>query len=222
MISLQSSPYPQTLDGPVVMTSNQNWYTQFGKRLFDITFSLLVSLLILSWLVPIVGLIILITSPGPALFVQIRTGRRGRPFACLKFRTMYFDRDPAFAQAVKGDIRITRIGRFLRKTNLDEMPQFWNVLMGQMSIVGPRPHALQHDSQYWDVINNYEFRYTVRPGITGLAQVRGARGETDALLKMQHRLKYDLHYMKRQSLWMDICICWQTIMPMLMGRVNAW
>jgi putative colanic acid biosynthesis UDP-glucose lipid carrier transferase len=222
MISIQPTTYNPELSELSTITSKQNWYTQYGKRSFDVCLSLLVSLFVLSWLVPILGIVILLTSPGPALFIQMRTGRRGKPFACFKFRTMYFERNPEFAQATKGDARVTRIGRFLRKTNLDEMPQFWNVLIGDMSIVGPRPHALQHDSQYWNVINNYEFRYTVRPGITGLAQVRGARGETDALLKMQHRLRYDLHYMKRQSLSTDVRLCWLTVKPMLTGKVNAW
>ncbi len=135
---------------------------------------------------------------------------------------MYYVENPAFAQATKDDPRITRLGQFLRRTNLDEMPQFLNVLLGDMSVVGPRPHAVQHDSQYWYKINDYRSRYSIRPGITGLAQVRGARGETDELIKMRHRLRYDLHYIKKQSVLVDINLCWLTIKSMIKGSVNAW
>src|SRR5205085_5907853 len=132
-----------------------------------------------------------LSSKGPVFFVQIRSGRKGQVFRCLKFRTMYHATNPSFAQCQQDDPRVTQIGRFLRRTNLDEMPQFLNVLWGDMSVVGPRPHALQHSAQFWNTMPEYRKRYRVKPGITGLAQVRGSRGETDQLIKMQHRVKYD-------------------------------
>lgn len=198
------------------------FYTQYGKRLFDIVVASLVAIFILSWMIPLVGLLIRLCSPGPVLFVQVRSGRNGRVFHCLKFRTMYHAPTAAFAQCRRNDARVTRIGAFLRRTNLDEMPQFWNVLMGDMSIVGPRPHAVQHDDLYWHRISHYRSRYEVRPGITGLAQVRGARGETRELVNMKHRVQYDLLYVKRQSLLLDMKLCFGTFGAMIKGNVNAW
>lgn len=193
------------------------------KRPFDLFIAGFVTLFVLIWLIPLIGIIIVVTSPGPALFVQWRTGREGRLFRCLKFRTMRFKHDDkTFRQTTYNDARVTSIGRWLRKTNLDEMPQFLNVLMGDMSVVGPRPHAIQHDAQYWLALPNYYKRYSVRPGITGLAQVRGARGITDHRMKMEHRLRYDLFYIKRRSLWRDIKICWWTVKGTLQGDANAW
>ena len=127
-----------------------------------------------------------------------------------------------FRQTTQHDDRVTRVGKVLRKTNLDEMPQFINVLLGHMSVVGPRPHAVAHDAQFWNSFPEYKLRYLVKPGITGLAQVRGARGETETLVKMQHRVRYDLYYRDRQSLWLDVRICWWTVKSMLKGNINAW
>jgi putative colanic acid biosynthesis UDP-glucose lipid carrier transferase len=127
-----------------------------------------------------------------------------------------------FKQATKFDHRVTKIGGFLRRTNLDEMPQFLNVLFGDMSIVGPRPHALQHSAQFWNSMPEYRKRYRVKPGITGLAQVRGCRGETDQLIKMQHRVKYDRFYNRKKSAGLDLWICWLTVKAMIQGNVNAW
>lgn len=192
------------------------------KRAFDIAVAGVVTITVLLWLVPIVGLLIMATSPGPVLFVQLRTGRNGRPFRCLKFRTMTYDRNAEFRQAVKNDMRVTRIGRFLRRTNLDEMPQFLNVLTGHMSVVGPRPHPLPLDAQHWHTLPGYKERYMVKPGITGLAQSRGARGETGELYKMIHRLRYDHLYIRRQSTRLDAKICWWTVKSALKGNKNAW
>lgn len=191
------------------------------KRPFDLLVAILVTLLILSWLIPLLSICIMLTSRGPALFIQWRTGRNKRPFRCLKFRTMTYERNATFKQAIRNDLRVTRIGRFLRKSNLDEMPQFLNVLMGDMSVVGPRPHAIQHDAEFWFKLPNYHKRYSVRPGITGLAQVRGARGLTDNSLKMQHRLRYDLFYLKKRNLGHDVQICWWTFKAMLKNNENA-
>lgn len=220
MLSVDSFLYSQIETNPAKqanLTIARTRYVQYGKRIFDVSVSLLVIVLILTWLIPVLVLLIRATSPGPALFLQTRTGRNGRVFRCLKLRTMYHQENPVFRQATTNDPRITPLGNFLRRTNLDEMPQFLNVLLGDMSLVGPRPHAIQDDSQYWFNLTDYAQRYTVRPGITGLAQVRGARGETDKLIKMKHRLRYDLYYIKRQSLLFDLMLCWLTIMSMLKG-----
>lgn len=197
-------------------------YQQMGKRMFDIVFALFVLILILSWLIPIVGLLIKLNSTGPILYIQKRTGYRGVPFNCFKFRTMTHNPKAVFKQATKEDNRVTTIGRFLRKTNLDEMPQFLNVLIGDMSIVGPRPHALQHSAQFWHIMPEYRKRYRVKPGITGLAQVRGCRGETDKLIKMQHRVKYDRFYNRKKTPVLDLWICWLTVKAMITGNKNAW
>jgi putative colanic acid biosynthesis UDP-glucose lipid carrier transferase len=193
-----------------------------GKRLFDVVFSLLVIILVLSWLIPIVGVLIKLSSSGPMLFLQKRTGFKGVAFDCFKFRTMTYKPNADFKQATRYDSRVTSVGRFLRKTNLDEMPQFINVLLGDMSIVGPRPHAVQHSAQFWNGMPEYRKRYRIKPGITGLAQVRGCRGETDQLMKMQHRIKYDIFYIKNKSLVFDIYICWLTIQSMIKGDKHAW
>lgn len=192
------------------------------KRGFDIVVALLVTVFVLSWLIPLLGLLIKLTSPGPVLFVQLRTGRNGRVFPCLKFRTMTYNRNTGFKQATRNDQRVTRIGRFLRKSSLDEMPQFLNVLAGHMSIVGPRPHALPHDAQYWHTMPGYRERYIVRPGITGLAQVRGARGETNEAYKMKMRVQYDSLYIRRQSIRLDAKICWWTVKTAFKSDKNVW
>lgn len=197
-------------------------YHTLGKRGFDICFSLLVTLFILSWLIPVLGILIKLDSPGPILFVQERTGYKGTWFYCLKFRTMTHNPKAQFKQAQKQDNRVTRIGRFLRKSNLDEMPQFINVLVGQMSVIGPRPHAVQHDAQYWRVLPKYGSRYRTKPGITGLAQVRGCRGETDELIKMEHRVRFDRFYNRKKSFWLDVKICWWTLKAMMRGNIHAW
>lgn len=226
MISTNASVYSgntaELTDLWYVNHTNETRYTKSGKRLFDLVIACLVCILVLSWLIPLIGIAIYSTSSGPILFIQGRTGRRGRTFRCYKFRTMYHGNTQPFTQASRNDPRITPLGRYLRRTNLDEMPQFLNVLLGDMSLVGPRPHAIEHDNQYWSSIDNYHFRYTVRPGISGIAQIRGARGETSELIRMRHRLRYDLHYMKRQSLSLDIWICWVTLKQMVMGTLKAW
>ena len=192
------------------------------KRAFDITIASFVTVAVLIWLIPLLALLIKASSPGPALFVQMRTGRKGRVFPCLKFRTMTYETDALFQQATRNDVRVTRLGRFLRKTNLDEMPQFLNVLAGHMSVVGPRPHPLPLDARHWDTLPGYRERYTVKPGITGLAQARGARGETEELYKMRVRVKYDHLYIRRQSVRLDATICWWTIRAAVHGNKNAW
>lgn len=197
-------------------------YRTLGKRVFDIFFSLLVTILVLSWLIPIIGFLIRLGSPGPVLYIQKRTGYKGNWFYCIKFRTMTYNPEASFQQATKGDSRVTPIGRILRKTNLDEMPQFLNVLIGDMSIVGPRPHAVQHDLIFWNNMPNYRKRYRVKPGITGLAQVRGLRGETSHDMQMRHRINLDRFYIRKRSAWLDIKICWWTVESMVKNKTNAF
>ncbi|UFH56360.1 sugar transferase [Spirosoma sp. KNUC1025] len=197
-------------------------YHRLVKRLFDLIVSGLAMLLILSWLFPIIGLIICFSSPGPILFVQLRTGRNGRQFRCLKFRTMTYQLHASFQQATKNDTRITPIGKFLRKTNLDELPQIINVFLGDMSIVGPRPHPIQLDAQHWLTTPGYPERYAVKPGITGIAQVRGCRGETTQLFQMEHRLRYDKLYITKQTVVLDAKICFWTAQKMIQGDENAY
>ena len=198
------------------------WIADVKKRVFDVVVASIVTVSILIWLIPLLGLLIKLSSSGPVLFIQLRTGRHGRVFPCLKFRTMAHNTNAEFKQATRDDNRVTRIGRILRRTNLDEMPQFLNVLAGQMSIVGPRPHAIQHDAQYWHSLPGYKERYIVKPGITGLAQVRGARGETRETYKMKVRVQYDSLYIRRQSTRLDAKICLWTIKAALNGNKNAW
>ena len=170
-------------------------------------------LLFISPLMVVIALAVRVTSPGPIFFVQDRLGEGGRTIRVLKFRSMYVHHEPngGVTQASKGDKRITRLGALLRRTSLDELPQFFNVLRGEMSIVGPRPHALQHNDLYKDLVDDYMFRHLVKPGITGWAQVNGFRGETDTLEKMQRRVEYDLFYIENWSPWFDLKIMLLTV-----------
>ncbi|WP_416137034.1 undecaprenyl-phosphate glucose phosphotransferase [Halomonas sp. HK25] len=188
------------------------------KRTEDIVVGGLISLLILPVCLAI-AVAIKLTSPGPVLFKQYRTGANGKQFRVYKFRSMrvHNEKDSQVTQATKGDSRITPIGAFLRRTSLDELPQFFNVLQGRMSIVGPRPHALAHNEYYQDMVESYMRRHKVKPGITGWAQVNGFRGETDTLEKMEKRVEYDLWYIDNWSIWLDFRIIFLTI---LKGFVN--
>ena len=198
------------------------FYISKGKRWLDVSVSSLVLVFVLSWLLPLLGFLILLESPGPILFVQLRSGRRGKRFNCFKLRTMKHEPcEEPFRQTLPNDRRVTPLGRFLRKTNLDELPQFINVLIGDMSLVGPRPHAIAHDAMHWGS-PSYRERYWVRPGITGLAQVRGSRGPTDSARRMDHRVRYDHVYIKRQTFLLDMHICLQTLALMLKGNKNVW
>ena len=203
---------------------NENY---FIKRLFDICFSFLVCLLILSWLIPLLWFLIKIESKGPVIFSQKREGLDGRKFICYKFRSMYkessdIDELGNFQQAQKDDPRITLIGKILRKTNMDELPQFWNVLIGNMSVVGPRPHPTQLNIQSMELVDNYMLRHMVIPGITGLAQVNGCRGETRTTEDMQKRVNNDLYYIQRWNFWLDLQIIIQTVINIFRGDQNAY
>ncbi len=188
-----------------------NLTSRYKKRIFDFIFSLAVVIFIFSWLYPIIALIIKINSKGPILFKQQRTGINNKTFMCLKFRTMTVNSESDTKQAVINDSRITSIGKFLRRTNIDELPQFLNVLAGNMSVVGPRPHMLKHTEQYSALIKHYRVRHFVKPGITGWAQVNGFRGLTDELWKMEKRVEYDMEYLENWSFFQDIKIIFMTI-----------
>lgn len=192
------------------------------KRIFDIIISLIVILCFLSWMIPVIGALIKLSSPGPVFFRQKRTGYHNKDFTCLKFRSMCVNCDADKIQATKDDKRISRVGRFLRKSNLDEFPQFINVLLGDMSVVGPRPHMLSHTEYYSKKIDKYMVRHSVLPGITGYAQVMGARGETKRIEDMQTRVEYDLWYMENWSFFLDIKIILHTFLIMCNGDKNAY
>ena len=188
------------------------------KRAFDIVFSVCSLTVIAAPMLFIAGLVKL-TSRGPAIFKQVRYGLDGRRIEVWKFRSMTVqDNGSKVVQATKGDARITPIGAFIRKTSLDELPQFINVLQGSMSVVGPRPHAVAHNEEYRKLIPYYMLRHKVKPGITGWAQINGFRGETDTLDKMEGRVEYDLDYIRRWSLWMDVKIVLLTFFKGFTGK----
>jgi putative colanic acid biosysnthesis UDP-glucose lipid carrier transferase len=178
----------------------------FFKRIFDLVASFLTITFILSWLTPIVALLIKLDSKGPVFFTQKRIGLGGKQFKCIKFRTMVSNEEADQRQAQENDERITRIGRLLRRINLDELPQFLNVFLGHMSIVGPRPHMLADCIRFSFVISSYQFRNLVRPGITGLAQVNGYHGATPDYESIIIRYYWDAQYVRKAGLWLDIKI----------------
>jgi Undecaprenyl-phosphate glucose phosphotransferase len=195
---------------------------QILKRIFDFMFSLTVVVTILSWLVPIVALAIKIDTPGPIFFRQRRNGKNNQPFNCVKFRTMFANSEANIKQATKNDQRITRFGMFLRKTSLDELPQFFNVLQGTMSTVGPRPHMIKHNEEYSRIIEKFMGRHYIKPGITGLAQSMGYRGETKDLIDMRNRVKLDHFYIENWSFLLDIKIIILTTISLLRGSEKAY
>lgn len=181
------------------------------KRIEDIIVSLLI-LMLISPVLCVIAVTVKLTSKGPVIFRQTRYGMDGKPIKVWKFRSMtVMENDNVVTQATKNDVRVTKVGRFLRRTSLDELPQFFNVLLGGMSIVGPRPHAVAHNEQYRILIDGYMLRHKVKPGITGWAQINGWRGETDTLEKMQKRVEYDLEYIREWSVWLDLKIIFLTV-----------
>ncbi len=191
------------------------------KKICDGIIILFVMLLIAPWLLPIIMLLVKLSSRGPVFFKQQRTGLGNTSFWCYKFRTMKVNTNSDRIQATKNDKRITRIGSFLRKSNLDELPQILNVLKGEMSIVGPRPHMLKHTEEYSAQIDNYLVRHFAKPGITGWAQVNGCRGETKELEQMEDRIDYDIWYIENWSLLLDLKIIFLTAFNMFKGDKNA-
>lgn len=194
---------------------------RFYKRTFDIFFSFFIVLTLLSWLTPLLALLIKLESKGPVFFTQKRRGRNFKFFTIRKFRTMRANTESDARQATQGDNRITRMGAFLRKTNLDELPQFFNVLLGDMSVVGPRPNFLQHSETYSEIVDRYMFRHWVRPGVTGLAQVKGCRGEIRNEADMKQRVMYDVFYVKNRTFLLDLKIIFMTVLSMFRGDDKA-
>ena len=191
------------------------------KRLFDIVISIM-CLIPTALLLPFIVWMIKRQSPGPVFFRQLRTGIDGREFYCYKFRSMHVNSDADRLQATKDDPRKFPFGNFMRKTNIDELPQFWNVLLGNMSIVGPRPHMLAHTEQYDKLIDKYMVRHFVKPGITGWAQVTGFRGETRELWQMEGRVERDIWYIQHWSLWLDLRIIWMTVKTVFKRDAKAY
>jgi len=214
-VSVGDMPTVSVIDNPT--QGMDSWI----KRLEDIVISS-IALIVFAIPMAIIALGIKLTSPGPALYRQKRYGMRGNPISVWKFRSMsVIEEDSEFVQAKAEDSRVTKFGAFLRKTSLDELPQFFNVLGGSMSIVGPRPHAIAHNEEFRSKVNGYMLRHKVKPGITGLAQVNGYRGETDTEEKMSHRVRYDVDYINNWSLWLDLAIIFKTPMVLLRGE-NAY
>lgn len=202
---INSIPVVSLFDTPL------NGINRIFKRLEDIIVSLIILVIIFIPMI-IIACAVKLTSPGPILFRQIRYGMDGKPIKVWKFRSMtVMENDNNIIQAKQNDPRVTKIGKFLRKTSLDELPQFFNVLCGQMSVVGPRPHAVAHNEEYRALIEGYMLRHKVKPGITGLAQINGFRGETDTLDKMQKRVEYDLLYIRSWTVWLDFKIIFLTV-----------
>jgi Undecaprenyl-phosphate glucose phosphotransferase len=198
-----------------------NLYNRIQKRTFDIFFALLFFLFIGWWLFPLIAILVKLSSKGPVFFKQIRSGEQNREFMCYKFRSMRVNQLADVQQATKDDPRITKIGKILRRTNLDELPQFWNVLIGDMSVVGPRPHMLKHTEEYSKIINNFMVRHFVKPGITGAAQANGYRGDTTDPEQMRKRVQYDVWYLENWSFWLDVKIVFLTVWSMIKGNENA-
>jgi putative colanic acid biosynthesis UDP-glucose lipid carrier transferase len=196
--------------------------THILKRSFDILFSLIIFIFILSWWTPILWVFVKLDSKGPFLFKQIRDGINGNQFYCYKIRSMKINEDSDIISTTKNDMRITKIGSFLRRTSLDELPQFFNVLIGDMSIIGPRPHMNIQTEKYLKEIENYIVRNSVKPGITGLAQVSGFRGEVKKKSDIKNRVRLDIFYIENWSFFLDIKIIVQTIIIVFKGHEQAY
>lgn len=210
--------YQTITDGPLI----HNW-PQFLKRGFDIAFSLFVIVFILSWLLPILGLIIKLESKGSMFFIQPRAGLNGKMFNCFKLRSMRNSATAHTKQATRKDPRITKVGAFIRATSLDELPQFFNVLLGNMSIVGPRPHIKVLNDKFSPIVPDYDKRFLVKPGITGLAQAFGYRGETKDVEDMTQRVQADVLYVQNWSLLLDIRIVFRTVFQSFISKdTNAY
>ena len=214
---VQGVPFLRLMPEPLLSSKKQ-----FIKRTFDVVFSLFVIIFILSWLLPIVALIIKLESPGPVFFVQKRSGLKNETFNCIKFRSMCVNAVADTALATKNDARVTKFGAFMRKTSIDELPQFFNVLIGNMSVVGPRPHMLSQTRLYSRITKKYMLRHIVKPGITGWAQVMGARGEIFSNSDMQKRVEKDMWYIQNWSFFLDLKIIFLTFYNMVKGDDQAY
>lgn len=193
-----------------------------AKRIFEILSVSLFLFFVASWLFPIIALFIKLESKGPVFYRQLRHGQNNVPFYCLKFRSMKNDPNGGFKQATKFDARVTKVGAFLRKSSLDELPQLINVLLGEMALVGPRPHAIPMNKEFAEKMENFMCRHMVKPGITGLAQAKGFRGEIIDISDMNARLKYDLFYIKNWSFLFDLKIIFLTFHSLIYKNKNAY
>ena len=200
----------------------QDPVNKFIKRAFDILFSSVIIVFLLSWLTPLLALLIKLESKGPVFFKQTRNGFNNEEFGCYKFRSMTPNKLANLHQATRGDQRITKIGAIIRKTSIDELPQFFNVLFGQMSVVGPRPHMVSHTNMYAKKIDKFMVRHFVKPGITGLAQVSGLRGEIETDKDIINRVKYDIFYIENWSILLDFKIVLQTLINIFKGEDKAY
>lgn len=198
------------------------WFNRFVKRFFDIIMSLSVIVLVLSWLIPLLGIIDMFSRREGIFFIQPRSGLNNRSFSLIKFRTMKKNNDAHTKQVTLNDNRITKVGKFMRKTSIDELPQFFNVIMGEMSVVGPRPHMLKHTEEFKETVNKFMLRHAVKPGISGYAQVRGYRGEIKTSKDIKERIKLDISYIENWSLTLDIKIIFLTIGNLFKGDEKAY
>ena len=214
------------MNGTPVFSLHYEPLTSLGNRIIKRCFDFIVSSIFLVTLFPFVyivfGILIKLSSPGPVFFKQKRSGLNGKEFYCYKFRSMRVNVDSDRVQATKDDPRKTRIGEFMRRTSIDELPQFINVWLGNMSIVGPRPHMLKHTEQYSELIASYMIRHFAKPGITGYAQVTGFRGETQELWQMEGRIQKDIWYIEHWTFALDLFIIWKTIYNAIHGEENAY
>jgi putative colanic acid biosysnthesis UDP-glucose lipid carrier transferase len=217
LISYGPIPVLQIHPGPL-----SYWYNRLIKRIFDVLLSLVFIIGIISWFTPLLYLLSLLGSRGGVFFTQRRTCSDGREFICLKYRTMLKNNEADTKKATKNDNRVTPVGRFLRKFSLDELPQFINVLKGEMSVVGPRPHMLKHTDQYRKIIKRFMLRHTVKPGITGMAQVNGYRGEIRRLSELKKRVEYDVNYIEGWSFNLDLKIILLTTWVIFRGQAKAY
>ena len=209
ILSLRSIPLDDTIN-------------QIIKRTFDIVFSLTIIIFVLSWLIPILAFFIKRESKGPVFFMQMRNGLNYKEFNCFKFRSMRPNEDADIEQVSKNDPRITNIGRFMRKTSIDELPQFFNVFLGEMSVVGPRPHMVSHTEMYAQKVDKFMVRHFIKPGITGLAQTNGFRGEVENDQDIIYRVKYDIFYMENWSLLLDLKVIVMTLVNAIKGEEKAY
>jgi len=197
-------------------------YAKYGKRIFDIAFSSIIIVFVLSWLIPLLFLLNLFESKGPVIFKQLRHGRNKEIFWCYKFRSMGVNKEANNQMCTRNDLRITKIGKFIRKTSIDELPQFINVFLGNMSIVGPRPHMKLHTMEYQNNVDKYLVRHFVKPGITGLAQVRGYRGEIIRKSDIINRTRMDIFYLEKWTVLLDLRIIYETITTTINGDNKAY
>ena len=203
---------PDRMKQQHIISHLQDQYGYFiAKRCADILFSFFLIAVLYPWLMPILLLLIKFDSKGPVFFRQKRTGYLGKTFTCTKLRTMVVNEEADSRQATEDDARITRIGKFLRKTGLDELPQFISVLKGDMSLIGPRPHMLQDTEHFSSLVKDYNLRHLVRPGITGMAQIKGYRGATESLESIYRRYQWDTYYVRNSSWTLDVKIFWATV-----------